>query len=75
MKDESKYLIRAYCKDSDGGYDEEARAETLREAKAKAKYLMTEEHQRIVESWVPVVYVEIINTKTDEIVADFGEPL
>lgn len=69
---EAKYTLRGYCADSDGGYDDESVADTLKEAKERARYMMSEEHTRVVESTVPVVYVEIINTKTGEIVADFG---
>lgn len=72
---EAKYLIRGYCSDSDGGYDDESTADTLKEARDRAKYMMSEEHMRVVESTVPVVYVEVINAKTDEVVLDFGEPV
>ncbi len=72
---EAKYSIRGYCSDADGGYDDESYADTLKEAKARARYMMTEEHMRVVETSVPVVYVEIVNLKTDEVVADFGDPI
>ena len=75
MNTEAKYILRGYCSDTDGGYDDESTAETLKEAKERAKYMMSEEHTRIVESTVPVVYVEVINSKTDEVVATFGEPV
>lgn len=72
---EAKYIIRGYCSDSDGGYDDESSADTLKEAKQRARYMMSEEHTRIVESTVRVAYVEIINAKTDEIVATVGQPV
>lgn len=71
--EKAKYLLRGYCSDSDGGYDDESTAETLKEAKERAKYMMSEEHTRIVESTVPVVYVEVINSKTDEVVFEIGQ--
>ena len=72
---EAKYSIRGYCLDTDGGYDDESFADTLKEAKERAKYMMTEEHTRIVETTVPIVYVEIVNIKTDEIVRTFGSEI
>lgn len=72
---EAKYLLRGYCSDSDGGYDDESTADTLKKARERAKYMMSEEHARTVESMVPVTYVEVINAKTDEVVLDFGEPV
>lgn len=72
---ESKYIIRGYCSDTEGGYDSENFADTLKEAKERARYMMTEEYLRVVESTVPVVYVEVINAKTEEVVLDFGEPV
>jgi hypothetical protein len=72
--EQSKYSVRGYCSDTDGGYDDESPAETLSEAKKRAKYMMSEEHTRIVESTVPVVYVEVINSQTGERVYDLGTP-
>ena len=72
---EAKYSIRGYCHDTDGGYDSEAQADTLKEAKQRARHMMSEEYLRVVESTVPVVYVEIVNLKTDEVVADFGQTI
>lgn len=72
---EAKYILRGYCSDSDGGYDDDSTAETLKEATERARYMMSEEHMRIVESTVKVVYVEVINAKTDEVVREFGEAL
>lgn len=69
---EAKYSIRGYCGDTDGGYDDESKADTLKEAKERAKSMMSEEHMRVVESTVPVVYVEIIKNDSGEVVADFG---
>ena len=71
---ESKYLIRGYCSDTDGGYDSESEADTLKEARAKAKHMMSDTYTRLVESTVPVVYVQVENAKTGEIVLDFGQP-
>lgn len=68
---EAKYLIRGYCSDSDGDYDDESQADTLKEAKERAKYMMSEEHTRIVESTVPVVRVEIVNAVSGEVVQDY----
>lgn len=72
--EQAKYSIRGYCNDTDGGYDDETVAETLVEAKKRAKYMMTETYTRVVESTVPVVYVEVINNETGERVLDFGTP-
>ncbi len=69
---DSKYAIRGYCPDSDGGYDSESQADTLKEAKSKARHMMSDEYTRIVESTVKVSYVEIVNLETDEVVSDFG---
>ena len=74
MKEEAKYSIRAYCGDTDGGYDGESVADTLKEATAKAKEMMTDEYMRVVESSVPVKYVQVIDTKSGEIIRDFGNP-
>lgn len=72
---ESKYLIRGYCADTDGGYDDETVADTLKEARERAKHMMSEEFTRIVESTVPVRYVQVVNAKTGEVVLDFGQPV
>lgn len=72
MSEQAKYSIRGYCRETDGGYDDESVAETLKEARQRAKAMMSEEHMHIVESTVPVVYVEVVNTQTGEIVLDFG---
>lgn len=69
---EAKYSVRAYCRDTDGGYDEESSADTIKEATSRAKEMMTDEHMRVVESTVPVVYVEIVDVKSGEIIRDFG---
>lgn len=68
---ESKYLIRGYCSDTDGGYDDESEAYSLKDARAKAKRMMSDTYTRTVESTVPVRYVEIVNAKTGEVVVDF----
>ena len=70
---ESKYLVRGYCSDTDGGYDDESEADTLKEAKAKAKHMMSDTYTRLVESTVSVAYVQVVNAKTGEIILDFGE--
>ena len=73
MKDEAKYSIRGYCADNtDGGYDEESSADTLKEAKERAKYMMTEAHTRVVESTVPIVYVTIQRSNDDDIILELG---
>ncbi len=72
---ESKYLIRAYCSDTDGGYDAESEADTLKAAKDRAKHFMSDTYTRLVESTVPVAYVQVVNAKTGEIVLDFGQPV
>ena len=72
---ESKYSIRGYCGDTDGGYDDESCADTFAEAKQRARYMMSEEHTRVVESTVPVIYVEVINNKTGERLFDIGTPI
>jgi hypothetical protein len=69
---ETKYAIRGYCGDTDGGYDDESCADTLKEAKQRARNMMSEEHMRVVESTVPVIYVEVVNMEIGEVVADFG---
>jgi uncharacterized protein YdaT len=69
---DAKYILRGYCSDSDGGYDDESTADTLKEARERAKNMLSEEHTRVVESTVPVVYVEVINASTDEVVKEFG---
>ena len=69
---EAKYLIRGYCADADGGYDAETEADNLKEARERAKHMMSEEYTRLVESTVPVLYVEVVNAKTGERVLDFG---
>ena len=71
--EQAKYLVRGYCGDTDGGYDDEYPADTLKEARERAKYLMGESYMRVVESEIAVSYVEILNTQTGEVVADFGE--
>lgn len=73
--DKPKYSIRGYCQDTDGGYDDESTADTLNEAKLRAREMMSEEHTRLVESTIPVAYVEIIKTDSGEVVADFGTRL
>lgn len=70
---QAKYTLHGYCSDSDGGYDDESHAETLKEAKEKARYMMSEEHTRIVESTVSVTYVEVLNA-SDEVVFTLGQP-
>ncbi len=70
--DKAKYSVRGYCSDSDGGYDDESSADTLKEAKQRARLMMSDEHMRVVESTVPVIYVEVVNAETGEVVADFG---
>ena len=72
--EQAKYSVRGYCSDTDGGYDDEFPAETIKEAKERAKHLMTEEYTRLVESTVPVVYVEVVNNLTGERVFDLGNP-
>ena len=67
----AKYLVRGYCSDSDGGYDDESQADTLKEAKQRARHMMSDEHTRLVESTVPIIKVEIVNAKTGEIVEDY----
>lgn len=49
---ESKYLVRAYCSDTDGGYDDETVAENLKEAKQRANHFLSETYTRLVESEV-----------------------
>lgn len=71
--DKPKYVIHGYCKGSTEGYDDESTADTLKEAKERAKYMMTEEHTRIVESTVPIVYVAIKKHDSDDIILDFGK--
>lgn len=73
MKDMPKYSIRGYCPGGDGGYDDESTADTLKEAKEKAKYMMSEEHTRIVETTVPVVYVTVQRYDSDDILLEFGD--
>ena len=68
----AKYVIHGYCRGSADGYDDESTAETLKEAKQRARHMMTEEHTRIVESTVPVVYVTIQKYNSDDILLDFG---
>jgi len=70
--DHAKYVIRGYCSDSDGGYDDESTADTLKEAKAKARYMMSDEHTRIVETTVPVVYVTVQRYDSDDVLFDLG---
>lgn len=71
--EQSKYSIRGYCNDTDGGHDSESEADTLKEAKAKAKHMMSDTYTRLVESTVSVAYVQVVNAKTGEIILDFGE--
>jgi hypothetical protein len=75
IMEQAKYSVRAYCTDTDGGYDDEQQAETVKEARERAKRMMTDDYLRVVESTVPVVYVEVINNKTGERVFDLGSPL
>jgi hypothetical protein len=72
---EAKYLVQGFCSDTDGGFDDEAPADTIKEARERAQYMMSDTYTRIVESTVPVVYVRVINAKTGENVLDFGQPL
>jgi hypothetical protein len=69
---ESKYLIRGYCGDTDRGFDSESEADTLKEARNRARYMLSEAYMRVVESEVPVVYAEVIEAKTGAIVDEFG---
>lgn len=75
MKETAKYHIRGYCSDTDGGYDDESVADTLKNAKMRAKQMMSEEHMRIVETLVPIVYVTIQRYDSDAILFEFGEEL
>ena len=74
MTDKPKYSIHGYRSDNtDGGYDDESTAETLKEAKDRAKYMMSEEHTRTVEATVPVVYVTVQRYNSDDILLElFG---
>ncbi len=73
--DKPKYAIHGYLADHSTceGYDEESTADTLKEAKERARQMMTEEHMQIVESSVPIVYVAIKRYDSDEILLDFGK--
>ena len=60
---------------ADGGHNDESEADTLKDARAKAKRMMSDTYTRMVESTVPVRYVEVVNAKTGEVVIDFGRSI
>jgi len=62
MKEHAKYRIEGYCcpDDADKGYDSCAEADTIKEAKSKARYMLTEEHRKAAESTVPISLCRIM---------------
>ena len=74
--DKPKYSIQGYLAGSSPveGYDDESVADTLKEARERAKAMMTDEHARIVESTVPIVYVQVRPYGTDIVLLEFGQP-
>lgn len=77
MTDEYKYEVRGYRKQSDVhgfGSQCEIGCDTLKEAKAKARFILTDESMRQSESSSPLGYSQVIQRFTGECVADFFNP-
>ncbi len=65
---EPKYEVLGFKDKNQSGCDVDATYDTLKEAKNRGKYWMTEEHQRLIESSVPISYVKITNRFTGDVV-------
>lgn len=77
----SKYLVTAYSTFSvaqgngdpleivRNGYDADSPADTLREAKRRAKHLLSDEYQKLTESEQPMSYVQIL--KGRDVIVDY----
>lgn len=69
---EEKYIVRAYTNDDmNRGFDDEAGRDTLREAKATAKYFLSDSYLQAIESTVPVKQVTITLAESGECVEHF----
>ncbi|OQA09849.1 MAG: hypothetical protein BWY66_00388 [bacterium ADurb.Bin374] len=62
MKEHTKYRIEGYCT-ADGigkGYDASSEADTLKEAKEKARYMLTKEHRAACEASEPLTVARVM---------------
>lgn len=62
MKEHMKYRIEGYCSADgiDKGYDASSEADTLKEAKEKARYMLTKEHQAACEASDPLTVARVM---------------
>ena len=57
------------CEMDRNGYDADYPADTLAEARRRARHMLTDEYRHLIESEQPMAYVQI--RRGDDVVADF----
>ncbi|MDO8632791.1 MAG: hypothetical protein Q7R41_20100, partial [Phycisphaerales bacterium] len=63
-----RYRLEGYTTpDTSRGYDAENEADTLKEARQKARHMLSPEWQRLTESSGPLSYVRIVDTRSESV--------
>ncbi len=66
-----RYRVEGYSTpDTDRGYDREVYADTLTEARSKARRLLTVEEQRLTESSGRLSYSRVVDTRSGDVMAE-----